>query len=37
MRDRRLLCLCLPYEESETSYVKVCLDGPVFKAQEVLL
>ncbi len=23
--------------ESETSYVKVCLDGPVFKAQEVAL
>lgn len=29
-------CVCHT-EESETSYVKVCLDGPVFKAQEVLL
>lgn len=28
---------CVPYNESETSYVKVCLDGPVFKAQEVAL
>ncbi|MGN9865632.1 dihydroorotate dehydrogenase electron transfer subunit [Bacillus swezeyi] len=29
-------CVCHT-EQSETSYVKVCLDGPVFKAQEVLL
>ncbi|WP_077736869.1 dihydroorotate dehydrogenase electron transfer subunit [Bacillus sonorensis] len=29
-------CVCHT-EESKTSYVKVCLDGPVFKAQEVLL
>ncbi|AYK67539.1 dihydroorotate oxidase B electron transfer subunit [Bacillus subtilis] len=29
-------CVCHT-NESETSYVKVCLDGPVFKAQEVAL
>ncbi|KXZ22102.1 dihydroorotate dehydrogenase electron transfer subunit [Bacillus nakamurai] len=29
-------CVCRT-DESDTSYVKVCLDGPVFKAEEVAL